>query len=162
MKNLSIFSLALASLIAGYVVEAHAQCAAQPSCSDLGYSYSGSTTDCVNTPMKCPFDTTYFNCVKKADAISLLMPNYVNRVTQSCNTSYTASSNGYLFGHLEHNGDYQHGGFYIYINGINVRLTSSGTDYGEDVFLFPVKKGASYRVVYGTSGKCGIAFVPLN
>ena len=44
-------------------------CGAQPSCSSLGYTYSGSTTDCLNTPLKCPFNTSYFNCTKKADVV---------------------------------------------------------------------------------------------
>ena len=40
-------------------------CGAQPSCSDLGYSYTGSTSDCVGPALKCPFNTSYFNCTKK-------------------------------------------------------------------------------------------------
>ena len=45
-------------------------CGAQPSCDSLGYKYTGATTDCVNTPMKCPFNSSYFNCTKKADVMS--------------------------------------------------------------------------------------------
>ena len=145
-------------------------CGAQPSCSSLGYTYTGSTSDCVNTPMKCPFNTSYFNCVKKADALSKLkadiiaslMPNYKNKQSRSCNTGYTASSDGYIFGHLEHVRDGVASGFNIYIDDVNVRLTDSGTDYGEDVFLFPIRKGSSYRVTTGNNGSCGLAFVSLN
>jgi hypothetical protein len=120
--------------------------------------------------MKCPFNTSYFNCTKKADALSKLkadiiaslMPNYKNRQSRSCNTHYTASSDGYIFGHLEHTHDGVDGGFNIYIDNVNVRLTDSGTDYGEDIFLFPIRKGSSYRVTTGYNGSCGLAFVPLN
>lgn len=158
----------LTSAIVGNV---YAQtCGAQPSCSSLGYTYTGSTSDCVNTPMKCPFNTSYFNCTKKADALSKLkadiiaslMPNYKNRQSRSCNTYYTASSDGYIFGHLEHTKDGSTGGFNIYIDDVNVRLTDRGTDYGEDVFLFPIRKGSSYRATTGYGGSCALAFVPLN
>ena len=44
-------------------------CGAQPSCDSLGYKYTGATTDCLNEPLKCPFNSSYFNCVKKVDAI---------------------------------------------------------------------------------------------
>ncbi len=40
-------------------------CGAQPSCDSLGYKYTGATTDCLNEPLKCPFNSSYFNCVKK-------------------------------------------------------------------------------------------------
>ena len=120
--------------------------------------------------MKCPFNTSYFNCTKKADAlaklkadiIASLMPNYKNRQSRSCNTYYTASSDGYIFGHLEHTKDGSTGGFNIYIDDVNVRLTDRGTDYGEDVFLFPIRKGSSYRATTGYDGSCALAFVPLN
>ena len=80
--------LAGSILTSAIVGNAYAQtCGAQPSCSSLGYTYTGSTSDCVNTPMKWPFNTSYFNCTKKADALSKLkadiiaslMPNYKNR-----------------------------------------------------------------------------------
>ena len=163
--------LAGSILTSAMVGNVYAQtCGAQPSCSSLGYTYTGSTSDCVNTPMKCPFNTSYFNCTKKADALSKLkadiiaslMPNYKNRQSRSCNTYYTASSDGYIFGHLEHTKNGSTGGFNIYIDDVNVRLTDRGTDYGEDVFLFPIRKGSSYRATTGYDGSCALAFVPLN
>ena len=55
----------LTSAIVGNV---YAQtCGAQPSCSSLGYTYTGSTSDCVNTPMKCPFNTSGQNVRVIAD-----------------------------------------------------------------------------------------------
>ena len=81
----------LTSAIVGNV---YAQtCGAQPSCSDLGYSYTGSTSDCVNTPMKCPFNTSYFNCVKKNEMINTIAPNYNSYKSLSANgTTYTVGS----------------------------------------------------------------------
>lgn len=47
-------------------------CGAQPSCDSLGYTYTGSTSDCLNTPMKCPFNSSYFNCVKKLISLTIV------------------------------------------------------------------------------------------
>ena len=86
----------LTSAIVGNV---YAQtCGAQPSCSSLGYTYTGSTSDCVNTPMKCPFNTSYFNCTKKADALAKLqtdivtaaMPDYSRAQSRNKGQQYTA------------------------------------------------------------------------
>ena len=62
--------LAGSILTSAMVGNAYAQtCGAQPSCSTLGYTYTGSTSDCLSPALKCPFNTSYFNCVKKADAV---------------------------------------------------------------------------------------------
>ena len=62
--------LAGSILTSAIVGNAYAQtCGAQPSCSSLGYTYTGSTSDCLSPALKCPFNTSYFNCVKKADVI---------------------------------------------------------------------------------------------
>ena len=81
----------LTSAIAG---NAYAQtCGAQPSCSDLGYNYTGSTSDCVNTPIKCPFNTSYFNCTKKAEMVNTFAPNYNSYKSLNTNgTTYTVGS----------------------------------------------------------------------
>ena len=168
MKYLSIFSFALAALIGGYAIEAAAQCATQPSCSSLGYSYTGSTSDCVNTPMKCPFDTSYFNCVKKNDALSKLksdiitaaMPDYSKSQTRSSGSTYTASTNGFIFGYDRFNGtDSWTSNVQIIINGKNVRLISDQTEFTINTWSFPVKKGATYKVTFG-SGNGSYAWVP--
>ena len=55
--------LAGSILTSAIVGNAYAQtCGTQPSCADLGYSYTGSTSDCVGPALKCPFNTSYFNC----------------------------------------------------------------------------------------------------
>ena len=81
----------LTSAIAGNV---YAQtCGAQPSCSDLGYSYTGSTSDCVGPALKCPFNTSYFNCVKKNEMVNTIVPNYSSYRNLSANgTTYTVGS----------------------------------------------------------------------
>ena len=91
MKPIIFFAAALwASLTPLY---AKAQCAVQPSCSSLGYTYTGSTSDCVNTPMKCPFNTSYFNCVKKNEMVDTIVPNYSSYRNLSANgTTYTVGS----------------------------------------------------------------------
>ena len=169
MKTLSILSLSACLSVIAYNAYS-LTCGAQPSCSDLGYTYTGSSSECINTPMKCPFNSSYFNCIKKTDAFSKLksdiftsvMPDYSKKIDRSCNTSYTASSNGYLFGHLEHSGSSSDTGYEIWINGVNVRLINWGSDFGSDIFLYPVRKGASYRVNVGNKGDCGIAFIAID
>ena len=86
MKPIIFFAAALwASLAPLY---AKAQCAVQPSCSSLGYTYTGSTSDCVNTPMKYPLNTSYFNCTKKADVIKQFKPNWSKKRTVSRGAHY--------------------------------------------------------------------------
>ena len=147
----------LTSAIAG---NAYAQtCGAQPSCSDLGYSYTGSTSDCVGPALKCPFNTSYFNCVKKADALAKLqadivtaaMPNYSKREHRLNNIEYIAQTNGFIFGYdqgqcdagnhsCENAQNYQ-----IIIDGINVRITNKALNWAHNTWAYPVKKGSSYR-----------------
>ena len=86
--------LAGSILTSAIVGNTYAQtCGAQPSCSSLGYTYTGSTSDCVNTPMKCPFNTSYFNCVKKNEMVNTIVPNYSSYRNLSANgTTYTVGS----------------------------------------------------------------------
>ena len=87
----------LTSAIAG---NAYAQtCGAQPSCSSLGYTYTGSTSDCVNTPMKCPFNTSYFNCVKKADVIKNMVLDWSKKKSiNPTSSTYYPTSYGIVIG----------------------------------------------------------------
>ena len=89
----SVF-LGAAACVSVLTCKAYAQtCGAQPSCSSLGYTYTGSTSDCVNTPMKCPFNTSYFNCVKKNEMVNTIVPNYSSYRNLSANgTTYTVGS----------------------------------------------------------------------
>ncbi|MFR1032117.1 MAG: hypothetical protein ACLSE6_06245 [Alphaproteobacteria bacterium] len=72
MKPIIFFAAALwASLAPLY---AKAQCAVQPSCSSLGYTYTGSTSDCVNTPMKAPLTHPILTALKKQMSSNNLNP----------------------------------------------------------------------------------------
>ena len=88
-------------------------CGAQPSCSSLGYTYSGSTTDCLNTPLKCPFNTSYFNCVKKADVFSMLRVNWYSSTSLTAKSTYTVPKPGIIIGQAQDIGNY---GSFITIN----------------------------------------------
>ena len=50
-------------------------CATPPSCASLGYTLT-STTNCVGTVLKCPFDTTKYYCTQKDTVVNMLVPNY--------------------------------------------------------------------------------------
>ncbi|MCX4349017.1 MAG: hypothetical protein OSJ76_04440 [Alphaproteobacteria bacterium] len=67
-------------------------CGAQPSCDSLGYKYTGATTDCLNTPIKCPFNSSYFNCVKKSEVVNTILPDYGIKKNLSSNILYTVGS----------------------------------------------------------------------
>ena len=153
----------LTSAIVGNV---YAQtCGAQPSCSDLGYSYTGSTSDCVNTPMKCPFNTSYFNCTKKADALAKLqadivtaaMPDYSKMQRKDNNRQYTANTNGFIIGFDRQNWDAgidwqcNTTDLKILINEQNVRTNTNQTSWSVNSWSYPVKKGSTYKVEYSHS-----------
>ena len=89
-KKMKLSILLAGSILTSAIVgNVYAQtCGAQPSCSSLGYTYTGSTSDCVNTPMKCPFNTSYFNCTKKADVIKQFKPNWSGKRTVSKGSFY--------------------------------------------------------------------------
>ena len=74
--------LAGSILTSAIVGNAYAQtCGAQPSCSSLGYTYTGSTSDCLSPALKCPFNTSYFNCVKKADVIKNMVLDWSKKLS---------------------------------------------------------------------------------
>ena len=128
-------------------------CGAQPSCDSLGYKYTGATTDCLNTPIKCPFNSSYFNCVKKVDAIKKLqqdivtavMPDYKKILSRALDVTYTADTNGFIIGIDYREGD-KGGTVEIWINGTMVRVQSAQTDWSRNSWSYPVKKGSPYRV----------------
>lgn len=135
-------------------------CGAQPSCSSLGYTYTGSTTDCVGPALKCPFNSSYFNCTKKSDVANAVMPNYANRLYRSGNVTYTAATAGYLIG-IDYLDGSQGCGVSIIIDGINVRLEGQQTDWSRNSWTYPVRKGSSYNV---NLSNCSLIyyFVPLS
>ena len=86
--------LAGSILTSAIVGNAYAQtCAKPPSCTELGYTYTGSTSDCLSPALKCPFDTSYFNCVKKNEMVNTFAPNYNSaRILSADGTTYTVGS----------------------------------------------------------------------
>ena len=68
MKKM-IYTLGLIGLISGVANAADDYtCATPPSCASLGYTLT-STTDCIGTPLKCPFDASKYYCVTQDDIV---------------------------------------------------------------------------------------------
>ena len=160
----------LTSAIVGNV---YAQtCGAQPSCTDLGYSYTGSTSDCVNTPMKCPFNTSYFNCVKKAEMVNTIVPNYNSYKTLSANgTTYTVGSGtlasyscGWvLFENYDVSGSSNRFSYW-YINNKEVGRQASGANNAWTTFnsaIFFVNKNDTFKNT-GQAGLNRLTFFPCK
>ena len=120
-------------------------CGAQPSCASLGYSYTGSTTDCVNTPMKCPFNTSYFNCTKKADVFKNMQLNWNSKVSQSFGVTISASKYGCIFATVMDNGS---GGAKYTFNGQSFDI--SAYQQRANVF-FCVGPGDTYKISRATN-----------
>ncbi len=147
-------------------------CGAQPSCDSLGYKYTGATTDCLNEPLKCPFNSSYFNCVKKADAVNLLVPNYNRGVTLSANgTTYTVGSGNLasyscgwvLFENYDTNGEMPQESQW-YINNVIVGRQNSGTALKWTTLnsgIYFVNKGDTFKNV-GKAGINKLTFFPCK
>ena len=125
----------LTSAIAGNV---YAQtCGAQPSCSDLGYTYTGSTSDCLSPALKCPFNTSYFNCTKKADTFYQFKLNWAWATDISEMQNWPAYQNGIVIGHAH---DIRNYGSFIIINDRRIGpLTGDVTQ--RSFFYFNVSEG---------------------
>ena len=175
MKNYLKLIL-LSSVIVLWGSAAQAQtCATQPTCAELGYTLT-STTDCIGTVLKCPFDKTKYYCTTKTEALSKLsadivtaaMPDYSKRLSRSNNVTYTAATNGFITGYETHQSDA--GGCWdcntvdidVNIDGVNVRISGGQTNWAYNSWSYPVKKGSTYRVSGGSRGKLGMSyfFVP--
>ncbi len=116
--------LAGSILTSAIVGNAYAQtCGAQPSCSDLGYTYTGSTSDCLSPALKCPFNTSYFNCTKKADAIKNMVLDWSKKKSfNPTSSTYYVSSYGIIIGEIQ---DIDNVGSDISINGLGVGSTGT-------------------------------------
>ena len=114
--------LAGSILTSAIVGNAYAQtCGAQPSCSSLGYTYTGSTSDCLSPALKCPFNTSYFNCVKKADAVKNMVLDWSKKKSfNPTSSTYYVSSYGIVIGKIQ---DITNVGGNVTINGISVAAT---------------------------------------
>ena len=117
----------LTSAIVGNV---YAQtCGAQPSCSSLGYTYTGSTSDCVGPALKCPFDTSYFNCTKKADAIKNMVLDWNNKQPfNPTSTPFPVSRYGIVIGRIQ---DITNQGGWISVNGVTASNTGTRQEWAD-------------------------------
>ncbi len=147
-------------------------CGAQPSCDSLGYKYTGATTDCLNEPLKCPFNSSYFNCVKKVDAVNLLVPNYNRGVTLSANgTTYTVGSGnlasyscGWVLFENYATSAIDNAESDWYINNVIVGRQTAGTpqkwtDFNTGIYF--VNKGDTFKNV-GKAGINKLTFFPCK
>ena len=133
-------------------------CAQQPTCDSLGYTLT-STSDCIGTVLKCPFNTARYYCTTKTEAINKLqqdivtaaMPDYSKMVSRSNGTIYTAATNGFIFGYDRYNGSGWATGTTILIDGRNVRVNTDQSQGSVNSWSYPVKKGSSYKVTNGSS-----------
>ena len=125
----------LTSAIAGNV---YAQtCGAQPSCAELGYTYTGSTSDCLSPALKCPFNTSYFNCTKKADTFYQFKLNWAWASDIPGKQDWPAYQNGIVIGHAH---DIKNYGAFIIINGKKIgSLTGDVTQ--RSFFYFNISEG---------------------
>ena len=143
----------LTSAIVGNV---YAQtCGAQPSCSDLGYTYTGSTSDCLSPALKCPFNTSYFNCTKKADAVKNMVLDCSKKKSINLTSStYYPTSYGIVIGKIQ---DITGVGASVTINGI----PAAATGYEEiwTNFYAQVAPGDSIRA---TGRNPAFYFVPYK
>lgn len=115
-------------------------CATAPTCAELGYTLT-STTNCVGTPLKCPFDKTKFFCTLKSEVSNYSSPDFSRARSFSSNITYTASQDGCIFGRTS---DIDQVGSYVSVN--------SYTIYGESIhpswqiYFFCLSKGDRYYV----------------
>ena len=80
MKKM-IYTLGLIGLISGVANAADDYtCATPPSCASLGYTLT-LTTDCIGTPLKCPFDTSKIQCTTKTDAMNKLKADMAKAIS---------------------------------------------------------------------------------
>ena len=141
----------LTSAIAGNV---YAQtCGAQPSCSDLGYTYTGSTSDCLSPALKCPFNTSYFNCTKKADTFYQFKLNWAWASDIPGKQDWPAYQNGIIIGQGQDIGNY---GSFITINGRKIG-SLTGIAKQRTFFYANVSKGDT---LYIDANDVSAVFIP--
>ena len=146
--------LAGSILTSAIVGNAYAQtCGAQPSCSDLGYSYTGSTSDCVGPALKCPFNTSYFNCTKKADTFYQFKLNWAWASDIPGKQDWPAYQNGIIIGQGQDIGNY---GSFITINGRKIG-SLTGIAKQRTFFYANVSKGDT---LYIDANDVSAVFIP--
>ncbi|MFR1674358.1 MAG: hypothetical protein ACLSWJ_05465 [Alphaproteobacteria bacterium] len=148
--------LAGSILTSAIVGNAYAQtCGAQPSCAELGYTLT-STSSCVGNVLKCPFDKTKYYCTQKSEVFSNMKLDWNRKVSVSYNTTYYVKNYGCLWGNILDIGD---GTSYYSVNGTKIRASMQGDD---SALIFTCLAPGDY--ITATVGKTGdnkLYFVPF-
>ena len=96
--------------------------------------------------------------LNKVEVTSWGMPNYTAAVSKTKGTNYTAGSNGYLIGYDTYSGTSGSNNSYVYINGVNVRISPTQDDYSMNSWCYPISKGSVYS--YSGDSTMAMSFVP--
>ena len=129
-------------------------CATQPTCTELGYTLT-STSTCVGTVLKCPFDKTKYYCTQKTEVLNQIKPNWAQKRSLSTSTTtFNVTSDGIVIGSLL---DITNVGSELKINGYSMALT--GVQKQRSSFFSIVKSGDS---VYIKGNDINGYFVPFS
>ena len=158
MKKI-IYTLGVTALLGGAAYAAdNYTCATPPSCASLGYTLT-STTNCVGTVLKCPFDTSRYYCTQKKEVLQYMQLDWGRKQGLSYNQTYYPSTYGCVWGNANDKGG---GASYVSVNGAQIQVSNQGND-GQQIF-FCVGPGDYYRVTVGKgeSGLHYIYFIPYK
>ena len=150
-----LMTIGVAALLAGSAQAAdNYTCATPPSCASLGYTLT-STTNCVGTVLKCPFDTTKYYCTQKDEVFKNMQLDWANKKSLSLNSTYYVPKYGVIMGAVQ---DTQGVGAAITVNGNNYYVGNS-----PDIVIYvyiDVKPGDQVKLL-SKSGGYG-SFVPYQ
>ena len=95
-------------------------------------------------------ENTINNSLTRSNASEIIswgMPDYTSGVSKSANTSYTAESNGFIYGFADQKTPH------ITIDGTQMSFAVSRTDIygGQSVSIFPIKKGSTWSCTIATT-----------
>ena len=93
----------------------------------------------------------------KETIVGLGMPDYSAMVSKTKGTSYTAEKYGFLIGSDTY-GSTGGASAYVYINGVNVRVSSSQDNFSTNSWCYPIAKGSTYS--YSGGASMSMYFVP--
>ena len=148
--------LAGSILTSAMVGNVYAQtCGAQPSCAELGYTLT-STSSCVGNVLKCPFDKTKYYCTQKSEIFSNMALNWNAKVSFSGNSYYYPSKYGFIIASARDTG---RGSVKIKVNGITFQSTVQSDTMG--VHYVPVKPGDSIYIISYNANEDTFYFVPF-
>ena len=106
--------------------------------------------------MKCPFNTSYFNCTKKADVFKYTSLDWNSKTTIKPKTYYYPQKYGYIVATAIDAGG---GAVSIKINGVTFQ--GSGHSQGMQFYAIPVKPGDSVYISAYSRNEDRLYFVPF-